>query len=176
MAGQEVFDIRHPATAQGFLSRVFGEGPLQRYKYQGQHQQGEDEIVEPGVEAAAVHRRHIQAPGADQCGHTGQYHADDAVALFLMTQHTEKATDKADTDADEQGNAQHLGVVEGAEFRCGQQLRVEETEAAHQRQNPQSNGHGGGDLALARGQIHLFVTFPQKVCHVLLSFWAKAAR
>ena len=26
------------------------------------------------------------------------------------------------------------------------------------------------DRALARGQIYLFVTFPQKVCHVLLSF------
>ena len=93
-----------------------------------------------------------------------------------MTENAEEATDKADTDADKQGNAQHLRVIEGTELRGGQQLRIEKTEAAHERQNPQPDGKGRGDLALPRGQIHLFVAFPQKVCHALFSFEGQAAR
>ena len=104
MAEQKILHVGNPTTTQGFLGRIFGEGPLQGNKHQRQHQQGEDEIIQPGIQAAAIHRRHIQPPGANQCGHARQHHADDAVTLFLMAKHAEETAGEADTNADKQGN------------------------------------------------------------------------
>ena len=65
MAEQKVLHVRHPATAQGLLFPVFRVGTLQRNKDQPQHQQCQDKIIQAGIQAAAIHRRHIQAPGTD---------------------------------------------------------------------------------------------------------------
>ena len=47
------------------LFPVFRVGTLQRNKDQPQHQQCQDKIIQAGIQAAAIHRWHIQAPGTD---------------------------------------------------------------------------------------------------------------
>ena len=65
MAEQEVLHVRHPATAQGLLFPVLRVGALQRNKDQPQHQQCQDKIIQAGIQATAINRWHIQAPGTD---------------------------------------------------------------------------------------------------------------
>ena len=148
MAHREVHEVGRPALAEDRLIREAGDHALEGDEEQGQHEQVQQEPVEPH-RGRSAESSHLGGGAAEQGARGGQRHPGEAEYLAAPQHHAQRAEAEAEDEHHVDQEADQIERVERARRGRGEPAREQEAQDPAVAERAAGDGEDPADPARA---------------------------